>query len=151
MESSRVNKLKEIQDLEQHKTIETVLTLWDTTDDDIETISNKTGLSRKEIELILLSHISSKINVLPIPTNEPKFIKIGDKYIFIDKILWIESIEINQAVPSPSNYGTSVYQITPVAKTIKSKIWIVNGQQILVEDSSDEIMQKLQKVIKGEQ
>lgn len=152
MESSRISKLKELQNLDQHKTIITVLTLWNTTDDDIETISSETGLSRKEIELILLSHASSKINVLPIPTNEPKFIKIGDKIIFIDKILWIENIAINQvnSVSSSPSYGTSVFQIAPASKTMKSKIWIVNGQQILVEDSADEIMQKIQNITKGE-
>lgn len=55
--SSRTVKAKEI--IEDQNIIE-VLNLWNNSNDDINKISEKTGLSKKEIDMILISHEATK-------------------------------------------------------------------------------------------
>lgn len=144
MDSSRINKLKELQDLEQHKIIETVLNLWNTTDDDIEAISGKTGVSRKEVEIVLISHMSSKITVLPTPINQPKFIKVDDKYVCVDKIISIEPVV---------NISAYSYMNSPVVASplqMSSKIAFMNGSSLTFKETVDEIIKKIQKATNGE-
>jgi len=88
MISSRVSKLRELQ---SHDKVMDVITLWNTTDDDIETISNKTSLPKREVEMILLTVEATKLlgnqkEITIQKPNKPIFIKIGAAYYNVDKI-----------------------------------------------------------------
>lgn len=102
MISSRVSKLKELQ---SHDKVMDVLSLWNTTEDDIETISNKTLLPKREVELILLTLEATKLveNQKEIKKpHQPKFIKTSDMYFNVDNIVAIR--EINE-----DEYRTKIY------------------------------------------
>lgn len=102
MISSRVSKLKELQ---SHDKVMDVLSLWNTTEDDIETISNKTSLPKREVELIILTLEATKLveNQKDIKKpHQPKFIKTSDMYFNVDHIVAIK--EINE-----DEYRTKIY------------------------------------------
>lgn len=105
MISSRVSKLKELQ---SHDRVMDVLNLWNTTEDDIETISNKTSLLKREVELILLTLEATKLveNQKDIKKpHQPKFIKTSDMYFNVDNIVALK--EINEDA-----YRTKIYTIS---------------------------------------
>lgn len=106
MISSRVSKLRELQ---SHDQIIEVLNLWNTAEDDIETISNKTLLPKREVELILLTYEATKLvndkkdsqqNV----KHNRRFVEIGGAYFDIDKIVCFRERVIE-------GYNTEIWMI----------------------------------------
>ena len=96
MISSRVSKLKELQ---SHDKVMDVLSLWNTTEDDIETISNKTLLPKREVELILLTLEATKLVENQKEISKPNlhtFVKIVDIYFNVDNIIAIREINENE-------------------------------------------------------
>ena len=98
------NRTKKAKEMLGNKNILEVINLWDTTDDSIDVIAKKLTLTKKEIELILITYEATKmLKGIKLKETKENLIKINDTYLNYDEILTIEPV-IREAKESSEIY-----------------------------------------------
>jgi len=136
--SSRTNKAKEIMD---NQNVAEVINLWNTTKDDIQTISNKTGLTKKEVDMILISHEATKLNKQIY--KKPNYVKFDNAVIDISRIVAVyQKEEIEKYIPE---FRLSTYRPADTQRRIRQHTIIVldNSAQIVIDGPYDSILKKI--------
>ena len=138
--SSRTAKARE---LIHNQNIVEVLNLWDN-EDDVLTISEKTGLSTREVDMILISHEATK--ALKGIKTEPEFVLFPNE-VLLDKseiVAVVKKVQIETEDYSP----LSSYVLPTIRRALKGKngvnIIFRNGHEILLENMDfKEVLKKL--------